>query len=170
MAIPARRTRVLREAIRAADPAQAITRIRTFDDIMRTSLAPRRFNTVLVFAFAAAALLLAAVGTYGVMAYAVSVRTRELGVRAALGASPADLRRLLLGQAARVTGVAVGLGVVAALAASGLLRAMLFGVTPRDPRIVAAVAGVLMLVALVATMLPSRRAIRVNPMSALRDE
>ena len=167
---PGAATRLLRDAILAADPAQAITRIRTFDDIMRTALAPRRFNTVLVFAFAAAALLLAAVGTYGVMAYAVSVRTRELGVRAALGASPADLRRLLLGQAARVTGVAVGLGVVAALAASGLLRAMLFGVTPRDPRIVAAVAAVLLLVALVATMLPSRRAIRVSPMRALREE
>ena len=167
---PGAAMRGLREAILAADPAQAITRIRTFDDILRTSLAPRRFNTVLVFAFAAAALLLAAVGTYGVMAYPESVRTRELGVRAALGASPTDLRRLLLGHAARVTGIAVGLGVVAALAASGLLRAMLFGVTPRDPRIVATVAGVLMLVALVATMLPSRRAIRVSPMRALREE
>jgi len=163
-------TRLLNHAIRTADPAQAITRIRTFDDILRTSLAARRFNTVLVVAFAAAALLLAVIGTYGVMAYAISVRTRELGVRAALGATPHDLRRLLLGQGARLTGVAVAIGLAAALALSNLLRAMLYGVTPRDPGVLTLVAAVLTGVALAATMIPSRRAIRINPVQALREE
>ncbi len=158
----------MRRAIQQADPAQAVTRVRTFDDILRTSLAARRFNTILVAAFAAVALLLAAIGAYGVMAYAVSVRTRELGVRAALGASPYELRRMLLAQGARLTGGAVAIGAIAALAASGLLRAMLYGVTPRDPAIFAGVAIVLALVALAATALPSRRATRINPIQALR--
>jgi predicted permease len=162
--------RLLRDAIRAADPAQAITRVRSFDEILRSSLAARRFNTLLVIAFAAAALLLAAIGTYGVMAYAVSVRTRELGLRAALGASPGDLRRLLLAQAATLTGIAVAVGVIAALALAGLLGALLYGVQPREPRIIAAVATLLTIVALAATMLPSRRAIRINPLEALREE
>jgi putative ABC transport system permease protein len=160
---------LMRRAIQQADPAQALTRVRTFDDILRTSLAARRFNTILVAAFAAVALFLAAIGAYGVMAYAVSVRTRELGVRAALGASPYELRRMLLAQGARLTAGAVAIGAIAALAASGLLRAMLYGVTPRDPAIFVGVAIVLALVALVATALPSRRATRINPIQALRE-
>jgi ABC-type antimicrobial peptide transport system permease subunit len=166
---PALTTGLLREAIRAADPVQAITRVRTFDEILASSLAPRRFNTLLVAAFATAALLLAAVGTFGVMAYSVSVRTRELGLRAALGATPGQLQQLVLGQGARLVGVAVAIGVAAALGAAGVLSGMLYGVAPRDPATLAAVAGVLAVVALAATWLPARRAVRIDPAVALRD-
>ena len=103
-------TTVLRDALRRADPSQAITRIRSFDEIVNTALAARRFNTLLVLVFAGAALLLAAVGTYGVMAFAVSTRTRELGVRAALGAAPQQLLRLIVGQGLTLTAVAVAIG------------------------------------------------------------
>ena len=95
---PRRRRRSLRSAVREADPQQPISRLRTIEEILSSSLAARRFNTWIVVLFAATALLLAAVGTYGVMAFAVTSRTRELGVRAALGATPADLIRLVLGQ------------------------------------------------------------------------
>jgi putative ABC transport system permease protein len=160
----------LRDAIRAADSGQAITRIRSYDDILRSSLAARRFNTMLVVAFASAALLLAAIGIYGVMAYAVSVRTRELGVRAALGAAPGDLLRLVVGQGALLTAIAVTLGVGVGLMLTRLMASMLYDVTPRDPGTFATVAALLTVVALLATWLPARRAIRVNPITALRDE
>jgi predicted permease len=160
----------LRAAIRTADPSQAITRIRSYDEILSTGLATRRFNTLLVMLFAGAALVLAAVGTYGVMAYAVSTRTRELGLRAALGASPASLLRLVIGQGAALTGIAVVLGVVAGLFLTQLMTTMLYEVTPRDPGTFLGVALVLSLVALTATWFPARRAIRVNPICALRDE
>jgi putative ABC transport system permease protein len=160
----------LRDAIRTADPSQAITRIRSYDEILGSSLAARRFNTMLVAAFASAALLLAGVGTYGVMAYAVSLRTRELGVRAALGAAPRDLLRLVIRQGALLTAIAVAIGVAAGLMLTRLMTAMLYEVTPRDPRTFTMVAAVLTLVALLATWLPARRAIRINPISALRDE
>ena len=163
-------TAVLREAIRTADPNQAITRIRSYDEIVSTALAARRFNTLLVVVFAGAALLLAAVGTYGVMAYAVSTRTRELGVRAALGAGPQQLLRLVVGQGVTLTAMAVALGIAGGLFGARLMASMLFEVTPRDPQTYAAVAGLLALVALVATWVPARRAIRVNPISALREE
>jgi putative ABC transport system permease protein len=166
---PALAAGLLRDAIRSADPAQAITRIRTFDEILATSLASRRFNTLLVLAFAGAALLLAAVGTYGVMAYSVSVRTRELGLRAALGATPAELQQLLLGQGARLVGMAVAIGIGAALAAAGVLSGLLYGIAPRDPATLTIVAGVLAAVALAATWLPARRAVRIDPAVALRD-
>jgi predicted permease len=160
----------LRDAIRAADPGQAITRVRTYDEIVSAALSVRRFNTLLVLVFAGAALLLAAVGTYGVMAYAVSVRTRELGVRAALGASPRDLLRLVVGQGAMLTGTAVVIGIAGGLMVTGLMTTMLYEVTPRDPRTFVSVAALLMLVSLMATWFPARRAIRVNPINALRDE
>jgi predicted permease len=158
----------LRTAIREADRYQAVTRVRTFDDILSTALAPRRFNTMLVSVFAAAALLLAAIGTYGVMAFAVSIRTRELGVRAALGATPRDLMRLVLWSGAGVIAVAVAAGIGGALASAGLLRTMLFGVTPHDPLTLALVAATLSAIALTATWLPTRRVIAADPIRALR--
>jgi predicted permease len=160
---------LLRAAIRSADPAQAITRIRTFDEILSTSLAPRRFNTLLVLTFAGAALLLAAIGTYGVIAYSVSMRTKELGLRAALGATPRALRGLVLSQGARLIAIAVAIGLFTALAAAGVLRGLLYGVAPRDPATLGLVAAVLVLVALTATWLPARRAVRVDPATALRE-
>ena len=161
---------LLREAIRAADPNLALTRVRSFDETVATVLAPRRFNTTLVVVFALAALVLAAVGIYGVMSYAVATRTREMGVRAALGAEPGDLLRLVLGQGARLTAVAVALGIGAALAGTRLMGALLFGVTPTHAPTFAAVAGLLSLVALAATWVPARRAIQISPIRALRDE
>ena len=159
----------LRGAIREADPHQAITRLRTFDEILATALAARRFNTTLVVAFAGTAFLLAALGTYGVMAFAVSIRTRELGVRAALGATPRDLIRLVLRGGAAITAVAVALGLAAGFFAAGLLRTMLFGITPRDPATFALVAVTLSTVALVATWIPTRRVVASDPLRALRD-
>lgn len=160
---------VVRQAIRQADPNQAITRVRTYDDILSRALAPRRFNTTLVALFAGAALLLAAVGTYGVMSYAVSTRTRELGVRAALGASPRALLRLVLGQGAVLTLVAVAIGATASLLATRVMASMLYEVAPRDPATFAIVAGVLTAVALIASWIPARRVVRVNPTAALRE-
>jgi predicted permease len=160
----------LREAVRAADPNLPIARIRRYDEILRTALAPRRFNTWLVGMFAGVALLLAAVGTYGVLAYAVAARTREIGVRAALGASPRELVRLVMREGVFVTLCASAVGIAGGLAAAGLLRGMLFEVGPRDPSVFAAVAALLTTVGLVATWLPARRATMVDPTTALRAE
>jgi len=123
---------LLRTAIREVDPQQAVVRVRSYDEVIGAALAGRRFNTVLVVTFAGAALLLAAVGIYGVMSYAVSVRTRELGLRAAIGASPRDLFRLVFGEGAALTLSAVGVGLAAGWLTTGVLRAMLFEVAPHD--------------------------------------
>jgi putative ABC transport system permease protein len=160
----------LRQVVRAADPNQAVTRVRSFDEILGTSLAGRRFNTLMVVLFAGVALVLAAVGIYGVMAYAVAARTREIGVRAALGASPRDLLRMIVGQGARLAGIALVIGIGGALLVTQLMAALLFEITPRDPRTFAAVAGGLAVVALIATWVPARRAVRIDPIAALRDE
>ncbi len=166
---PASAGAILRDAIRRADPNQAVTRVRTYEEIFARALAARRFNTTLVAIFAVAALLLAAIGTYGVMAYAVSTRTRELGVRSALGASPADLMRLVLRQAIVLTVAAVSIGAVTSYFATRMMASMLYQVAPRDPSTFLAVAGVLVVVALTATWLPARTAVRVNPTAALRE-
>jgi len=160
---------IIREAVRAADPSQPVARVRTYDEILATSLAARRFNTLLVGLFALTALLLAAVGTYGAMSYAVTSRTRELGVRAALGASPPELRRMMLGQGMSLSGLAVVLGLCGAWLATQGMRSMLFEVQPHDPWTLAAVAAILSGVALFASWVPARRATRVDPMAALRE-
>ena len=159
---------LVRAAVREADPQQPISRLRTIEEILSTSLAERRFNTWIVGLFAATALLLAAIGTYGVMAFAVTSRTRELGVRAALGATPVDLIRLVLGQGLLLTLVATAIGLVTAVALTRYMASMLFNVAPRDPITFALVAGVLALVALTATLVPARRAMMVNPTEVLR--
>ena len=144
----------IRAAVREADAAQPIARLRTVDEILAAGLAPRRFNTLLVGIFALTALLLAAVGTYGVMSYAVTARTREMGVRAALGASPSDLRRMVLGQGLSLSGVAVALGLGIAWLVTRGMASMLFEVRPDDPWTLAGVALALSFVALAATWLP----------------
>ncbi len=165
---PAALAPVFREAVRAADPNQPIARIETCDEALAAALAPRRFNTLLLAAFALTALLLAAVGAYGVMAYAVASRTREMGVRAALGAGPSDLRRLVLAQGARLCGCAVALGLAGAWLGTQWMAALLYQVRPRDASTFAGVAAVLVTVALAAVWLPARRATRLSPLSALR--
>jgi putative ABC transport system permease protein len=159
---------LLRSAVREADPEQPISRLRSIEEILSGSLAERRFNTWIVGLFAATALLLAAIGTYGVMAFAVTSRTRELGVRAALGASPRDLIVMMLRQGLLLTLAASAIGLVAAVALTRFMASMLFNVAPRDPITFALVAGVLASVAIAATLIPSRRAMTVNPVEVLR--
>ena len=159
----------IREALRAADPNQPVSRVRTYDEILAAALAPRRFNTWLVGLFAMTALLLAAVGAYGVLAYGVATRARELGVRAALGASPVELRRLVLRQGLWLGGSAVALGLGGAWLGASAMASLLFEVQPRDPTVFACVAATFLCVALLATWLPARRATRVDPAVALRE-
>jgi predicted permease len=159
----------LRSAIREADPQQAIIRARSFDEVLGAALATRRFTTTLVAAFAVTALLLAAIGTYGVMAFAVSMRTRELGVRAALGATPQALTRLVLGSGVLVLAVALPVGLAGSVVGTSLLRTMLYGVSAHDTETFVAVAMLLATVTLAATWIPARRAIAADPIRSLRD-
>jgi putative ABC transport system permease protein len=162
-------TALIRSAVREADPQQPISRLRSIEAVLADSLAQRRFNTWIVGLFAATALLLAAIGTYGVMAFAVTSRTRELGVRAALGASPGDLVRMVLRQGLLLTLAASAIGLIAAVSLTRFMASMLFNVAPRDPFTFVLVAAVLAVVAIAATLIPARRAMTVNPITALRD-
>jgi len=140
------------------------------DHLLARSFAGRQFSLALLAAFAVVALLLAAVGIHGVMAYAVSRRTREIGLRMALGARTEDVLRLVLGQAMMVTVIGVAAGTGGALALRQLVSSMLYGVTPGDPATFAAVAVLLATVALAAAYAPARKAARVDPAVALRSE
>jgi putative ABC transport system permease protein len=142
--------------------------VRSVDEILDVSMAGRRFNTWIVGLFAATALLLAAVGTYGVMSFAVTSRARELGVRAALGATPGDLIRMVLAQGLLLTLTASAIGITAALALTRFMASMLFNVAPRDPLTFVLVAGTLAAVAIAATLIPARRAMRTDPVTVLR--
>lgn len=158
-----------REAVLAVDPDQPVARVRTMDEIADTLVAGRRFNTILLAVFSAAALVLAAIGTYGVMAYSVTRRTREIGVRMALGARPADVLGMVLSQGAGLVALAVALGTAAALGTNRLLAQQLYGITAGDPATLAAGAATLCAFALLACYVPARRAMRVEPVEALRD-
>ena len=165
-AISAAAVRIVREL----DPELAVSKIRTMDDVIATSVAQRRLTMQMIAIFAAAALMLAAVGIYGVIAYAVSQRTQEIGIRMALGAQRGDVLRLVVGEAMLLTSAGVAVGVAAGLALTRLMTDLLFGVRPGDPVTFAAVAASLGLVALVASYIPGRRATRVDPAIALRGE
>ena len=160
----------IRQAVAEVDPDQPVARIRTMEEIAGTLGAQRRFNTLLLALFSCVALLLAAIGTYGVMAYAVTRRTREIGVRLALGARPADVLRMVLGQGAGLVALAIGIGLAAAAGTNRLLAAQLFEVSPTDPVTLAAGAATLCAFALLACWVPARRAMRVEPLVALREE
>jgi ABC-type antimicrobial peptide transport system permease subunit len=145
-------------------------RFRTFTQIYAASLGARQFNLTLVSVFAATALILAVAGIYGVMAYTVTQRRREIGVRVALGASPGQVFRIILGQGLFTTAIGVAVGVVGALGLTRTLETLLFDVKPTDPPTFAAVVALLVGVAALACYMPARRATRADPVDALRQE
>jgi len=140
------------------------------DDIVATSLTRDRFSVYILGAFAAVALILAAVGLYGVVAYFVTQRTNEIGVRIALGADARGIQRLVVVQSLRVVLVGVTLGLIGAVFLSRVLQSLLYEVRPRDPLTLAGVATLLLIVAFAAAIIPARRAARVDPVLALRAE
>jgi predicted permease len=164
---PASATPVLRRAVKGADPTLAVRDVRTLDDVIGSSLAPRRFALGLVASFAGLALLLATIGIYGVLSYAVASRTREFGVRLALGATERSILVLVLrqGLAWSLFGLVVGVG--GALASGRLLSRMLYGVQPLDSTTYVGVVGGLVVVVAVACLVPSLRATRVDPIQSM---
>jgi putative ABC transport system permease protein len=159
-----------RQAIRGIDPAQPIIAVGTMREALRGSLAERRLVLILVGGFGAAALLLVALGVYGVTASSVAQRTRELGIRMALGADRRNVVASVLGEPARLVTLGLVIGLAGTFAAGRVVRKMLYGVSASDPLTLAAVGGVLLAVALIASYVPARRATRVDPMVALRNE
>jgi putative ABC transport system permease protein len=158
----------IRRTVKDADPELPIVGLRTVDEIITRSVAGRRFNTALLGGFALLAIVLAAVGIYGLMAYAVVQRTREIGIRLAVGATPVDVFRLVIGQATRTTVVGIAIGVVGALVMTRVMTTLLFDVSPFDPTTFIASSVLLLLIAAIATYLPARRAARIDPQSAIR--
>jgi putative ABC transport system permease protein len=160
----------IRRVIHEIDPTQPIVRVATMDQLIAASTAQRRLALVLFTAFGGTALLLAIAGIYGVLAGRVAERTREIGLRSALGATPRDILGLVVGQGAQLAIVGLVIGLAGALALTRFLSALLFGITPYDPLTLGAVVTVLGSVTLVACVVPAMRALRVEPTEALRSE
>jgi putative ABC transport system permease protein len=156
--------------IKKMDPELAVGEVRPMTAVIRQTFARQQFSAVLLAGFSLASLLLAAVGIYGVLAYSVTQRTREIGVRVALGAVPGSIVRLVVTSGARMVIAGAVAGMAMGLAFSGLMKSLLYGIGPRDPLTFIAAPAVLVLVALVAAYVPARRAARVSPMEALRAE
>ena len=167
---PASLTAAVRAQVAALDPTQPIFGIRTMEQIRDESVAAEKLNVMLLLLFAAVALVLALVGIYGVMSYAVTQRTHEIGIRLALGAQTNDVLRLVVGQGMLLTATGIGVGLALALGLTWLMKALLFGVSATDPLTFAGVAFLLAGVALLACWIPARRATKVDPMIALRCE
>jgi putative ABC transport system permease protein len=159
----------VRRGIQAIDPGLPVFDVRTMDDVIDASLASRRFSAVLVGGFAVLALLLASVGIYGLLAYMVGQRSPEIAVRLALGAQPAAISRMVLGQGAALAGGGALVGLITSGMTAPLISTLLYGVPPLDPVVFVGVPLLLMAVALLASYVPARRAARVNPIVALRD-
>jgi predicted permease len=166
---PASLVQSVRDSLRALDPALPIYDVRPLSAYVDQARALRRFTAMLAVLFAAAALLLATVGVYGVVSYAATERRQEFGVRVALGASGAEIMRLVVGEGASMTTVGLAVGLVAAVAGTWWLRTQLVGVTPWDPVALLATILVLAGVSLVACVAPAARALRIDPAGALRD-
>jgi putative ABC transport system permease protein len=160
-------TGAVRSVIREIDPNQPLVNVRTMERAMANTVAQPRLQMLLLTLFAAIAAALAVVGVYGVMAYTVSQRTQEIGVRVAMGASPDAVVRLVVGQGLRLAAIGVALGLLGAVWAARLMRGLLFNTDSLDLLTFAAAPAVLMAAALVASYIPARRAARISPIVAL---
>jgi putative ABC transport system permease protein len=158
------------ETIRQLDPNRPIDHIQTLEEIRDESIAPQRLNATLIGLFAALALAIATVGVAGVLAFSVSQRTNELGVRMALGAERTTILRMILGEGAAMAVVGLAIGGLAAIPLSSLMSGLLFGIEPADPPTIAMAAVLLLVVAVGAALVPARRATAVDPITALRGE
>jgi putative ABC transport system permease protein len=160
----------VRREVSAVDREQPVFNIRSLEQVMADSVSRQRFQTLLLGAFAATALLLAAIGVYGVVSYSVSQRTGEIGIRMALGARPRDVLRLVIGQGLTLTVLGLVLGLAGALGLTRLMAGLLFGVSAKDPLTFCVTALLLTAVALLAALVPARRATKVDPLAAIRNE
>jgi predicted permease len=167
---PASLAAAVRREIHAVDPDVPVAAIRTMEEILDTEVSNRRLQTWLLGVFAGLALLLASLGVYGVLSYSVGRRTREIGLRLALGARPSDVLRSVLARGMLLAGLGVTIGLAAAFALTRLMSSLLYGVGATDPATFAGVSAVLLAVALVACSVPARRAARTDPMASLRHE
>src|SRR6185295_5414396 len=158
----------VRQRVHELDPTVPVSTVRTMDEWVSNNAAQPRLNAILLAGFASVAMLIAAIGIYGVLAYSVNQRTREIGLRMALGAPRADVLRLIVREGMTVGGLGIAVGLIGALAFSRVLSSLVFDVAVRDPLTYGAVAVALALVALAACILPARKASRVDPMIALR--
>jgi len=156
--------------IKGMDPELPVSQLRTMETVVRQTFSRQQFSAILLGGFSLASLLLAAIGIYGLLAYSVTQRTREIGVRMALGAEPGSITRMVVASAARMVIAGATAGLAVALALSGLLKSLLFAVGPRDPLTFIAAPAVFVVVALIAAYVPARRAAQVSPLEALRAE
>ncbi len=160
----------VRNEVRAVDQNQPVSHIKTIEEVISEAVTQPRFNMLMLTIFSGVALVLAAAGIYGVMAYSVSMRTHEIGIRMALGAGPWDVLRMVIGQGAKLTLIGMGVGLLGAVAVTRVLASLLVSITPTDPLVYMSVAMLLAGVALLASYIPARRAMKVDPMIALRYE
>jgi len=167
---PAGLTSAVRHAIEGVDQNQPVTEIRTMDEFLVAAVAQRRLSMLLLGGFAAIATILAAVGIYGVMAYGVTQRSHEIGIRMALGAEPADVLRMIVVDGMRLAVIGLFLGIVGSTIATRYLESQLYGVKSTDPATFVGVVLGLAIVAVAACYFPARRATRVDPLTALRYE
>ena len=163
-------TSAIREQVRALDPDQPVTSLRTMDELLDRTLSQAKFSLLLFGLFAALALVLAAIGIYGVMTTTVTQRTHEIGLRMALGAQKRDVLRLVIGEGMILVLIGIAAGLASAVALTRLMSTLLFGVSPTDPITLAVITLLLAAVAVVACYIPARRATKVDPMVALRYE
>jgi putative ABC transport system permease protein len=167
---PARLAPAVRRVVQGVDPSQPIVRLESMQGVISDTTARRRLALLLFAAFALIAATLAAAGIYGVLSGMVAERTREIGVRSALGATPGDILQLVLSRGAALAATGLAVGLVGALALGRFLQGLLFAVSPADPLTLGTVAALLGVIALLACVVPARRAVRVDPMTALRAE